>query len=228
VNGGFIALFVVGAIAVVAIQWWLKQKRRDELAAIAKTLGLSYSEEDTTGTLDLPFGLFSEGDGRGTENVLEGTWQGVPLREFDYWYYVTTTDAQGHTSRSYSRFSCAVSRLDAVAFPHISIARENLLTRFADAVGLDDIEFELGEFNDAFNVKCRDRRFANDLVDQRMMRWLLASDGGVAFEAVGGWILISTRRVPPSDIVPVLATLKGFREHVPRVVYDLYRSATGG
>jgi hypothetical protein len=227
-NGGLIALFVVAAIAAVAIQWWLKQKRRDELGAVAKRLGLRFSEEDTSDTLSLPFALFTAGDGRGTENLLEGTWEELPLREFDYWYYVESTDAQGHRTKSYKRFSCAVTEIADVAFPHLSIAQENLFTRLADGIGLDDIAFELAEFNDEFNVKSRDRKFANDLVDQRMMRWLLATEGNASFEVAGRWLLVAVRRVSPGEIVPLLATLKGFRDQLPRVVYDLYGpSATG-
>lgn len=30
------------------------------------------------------FALLRRGDGRGTENVLSGTWQGMGVREFDY------------------------------------------------------------------------------------------------------------------------------------------------
>ena len=71
-----------------------------------------------------------------------------------------------------------MTSLDGVSCPHLSIARENLFTRLADGIGLDDIAFELAEFNDAFTVKSRDRKFANDLVDQRMMRWLLATEDG--------------------------------------------------
>ena len=227
-TGGLIALFVVAAIAAVAIQWWLKQKRRDEIAAVANRLGLSFSEEDTSDALSLPFALFTAGDGRGTENLLEGTWEGISLREFDYWYYVESTDAQGHRSKSYQRFSCAVTELEGVAFPHLSVARENVFTRLADGIGLDDIAFELAEFNDAFNVKSRDRRFASDFVDQRMMRWLLGTDGGYSFETTGRWLLVAIRRVHPTELVSVLATLKAFRDQVPRVVLDLYGPAGSG
>ena len=227
-NGGFIAMFVVAAAAAIGIQWMLKQRRRDELTAVAKRLGLRYSEEDTSDALSLPFALFSAGDGRGTENLLDGTWEGIDLREFDYWYYTESTDAQGNRTRSYSRFSCAVTALDGVAFPHLSIARENLFTRLADGIGLDDIAFELAGFNEAFNVKSRDGKFANDLVDQRMMRWLLSIDGKYSYEVSGRWLLVAIRRVRPSELVSVLATLKAFRAQVPRVVYDLYGSSAAG
>lgn len=218
-------LFVlVAAIALAAagISYYLKQRRRQELARMAHQLGLEFSPQDVLGCLGLPFQLLTRGDGRGTENVLWGTWQDVPLRAFDYWYYEESTDAQGHRSRSYYRFSCAVTEIEAACSP-ITISRENLLTRLADAVGLDDLGFELEEFNRAFNVKGKDRRFAVAFIDQRMMRFLLGTDPGFGFEACGRWLLCYSKRRRPTELVPLLGTLKGFRDHVPRVVYDLYR-----
>ena len=226
-DAGFIVLAVLVAIGVAVASWWFAKRRREELALAAKRLGLTYSHEDTSDALALPFALFRKGDGRGTENLLQGTWDGLALREFDYWYYDESTDSNGNRTRSYSRFSCAVTSVDA-AFPHLSLARENFLTRIADSIGLDDIDYELPEFNEAFNVKAGDRKFANDFVDQRMIRWLLRQDRAFGFEASGSWLLAYSRRRAPAELVPLLATLKGFREQVPRVVYDLYGSTGSG
>lgn len=55
------------------------------------------------------------------------------------------------------------------------------------ASGLRDIEFESEEFNRAFTVKCDDRRFANALIDGRMMAWLLEDRSRWGFEMATGW-----------------------------------------
>ena len=214
---------LIGLIAIggVAISYYLKQQRIKALAQSAQRLGLSFSAADTVGCLGFPFALLQKGDGRGTENVMWGTWQGIPLTEFDYWYYEESTDSQGRRSRSYSRFSCAVTEIDA-ACSALSLARENLFTRLADHVGLHDIEFESDDFNHAFNVKAGDRKFANDLIDARMMTWLLTVDGRFSFEVAGRWVLASSRRLGATELGPLLETVRGFREHVPRVVYELY------
>ena len=222
-----IVLAVIGVAVAVGVSYYLKKKRREELAVVARQLGLAYSEEDPYGCLALPFGLLRRGDGRGVENVLSGTWQGIEVREFDYWFYDETTDSNGHRSRSYSHFSCAVAPVEAL-LSALSLGRENVFTRLADSVGLDDVQFELDEFNRAFNVKCKDRRFANDFVDQRMMRWLLQTDSAFAFETGGGWILVASRRRRPTELIPLLGTLSQFREQIPRVVYDLYGPGGSG
>ena len=222
-----IVVFVLGAVGGAAVSYWLKRKRREDLALMARQLGLGYTPEDLAGCLSLPFSLLQRGDGRGAENVLQGTWQDLPVREFDYWYYEESTDSKGNRTRTTYRFSCAVPEVD-LSMPALTVYRENLLTRLADHLAMHDIEFESDEFNRQFNVKGSDRRFANALLDARMLRWLLTVDGAFQFEVAGRWVLCFSKRRAPMELIPLLGTLKGFRDHVPRVVYDLYGPTTTG
>ena len=218
---GVFALVAIAAVAAAALSFYAKRRRQQELAMAARQYGLSFSPADTQGCLGLPFALFMRGEGRGTENVMWGTWKGMAVREFDYWYFEESRSTKGRRARTYQRFSCAVTEIDAACSP-LSIVRENLLTRLADAVALDDITFELDEFNRGFDVRSKDRRFANDFVDQRMMRFLLGSDPSFGFEASGRWLLCFSRRRRPLDLIPLLGTVRGFRDHVPSAVLDLY------
>jgi hypothetical protein len=223
-----IVILIVAALAGgVYLSWYLKKKRREALAAMAHQLGLQYSSDDTVGCLGFPFRLLTKGDGRGTENVMWGTWQGIPMTEFDYWYYEESTDSEGRTSKSYYRFSCAVTEIAAACSP-LTIDRENLLTRLADHMGMHDIEFELEAFNKAFNVKSHDRKFANDMIDARMMQWLMDVDGAFEFELSAKWVMAFSKKRAPSELVPLLGTAQQFLEHVPHVVYDLYPVAGSG
>jgi hypothetical protein len=223
-----IVVLIVAALAGgVYLSWYLKKKRREALAAMARQLGLQYSSDDTVGCLGFPFRLLTKGDGRGTENVMWGTWQGIPMTEFDYWYYDESTDSEGRTSKSYYRFSCAVTEIAAACSP-LTIDRENLLTRLADHMGMHDIEFELEAFNKAFNVKSHDRKFANDMIDARMMQWLIDVDGAFEFELSAKWVMAYSKKRAPSELVPLLGTAQQFLEHVPHVVYDLYPVSGSG
>lgn len=220
----FLAVLVVAGGA--ALSYYLKRKRRNELAAMARQLGLEFWPADPQNCLGLPFKLLTKGDGRGVENVMRGTWQDVALREFDYWYYEESSDSEGRRSRTYYRFSCAVAEIEAFCSP-LTAYRENLFTRLADHMALRDIELESDEFNRKFNVKCEDRRFANDFLDARMMQWLIGVDGDFQFEASGKWLLCFSKRRRPTELIPLLGTLKQFRERVPRVVYELYGPDAG-
>jgi hypothetical protein len=221
---GFILILVLGvtAVGLVAYLSYLSTKRRRlGFQAIARQLGMDYSLQDPFGLLGLPFALFQKGDGRGIENVLSGPWQGIETRAFDYWYYEESTDSNGHRSRSYYRFDCAIVPIQA-ACPALTIDHETFLTRLADALSFHDIEFEDETFNKAFNVRGSDRKFANDLVDARMMAWLLAHAGDLAFEVVGNRVLVAGPKIQSTEIVQVIGTAKAFVDEVPKVVFSLY------
>jgi hypothetical protein len=221
---GFILILVAGVTAVGLVGYlsYLSTKRRRlGFQTMARQLGLDYTLQDTFGLLGYPFALFQQGDGRGIENVVSGTWQGLDVRAFDYWYYEESTDSNGHRSRSYYRFDCAIVPLEA-SCPELSIGHENVFTRLAGALSFHDIEFEDERFNHAFNVRGTDRKFANDLVDARMMAWLLAHASDYGFEVVGNRVLVSGPKCSPAEVIEVIGTAKGFVDHVPGVVFSLY------
>jgi hypothetical protein len=220
-DGIWVVLLIGALVGAAWWSWYAKKKRRDDLAFVARQLGLRYAADDPFGILGEPFELLSRGDGQGVENVLWGAYHGLDVRAFDCWYYTESTDSNGHTSRSYSRFNGAIVPV-AAECSNLTIANENVLTALADHVGLRDIGFESEEFNRTFNVTSPDRKFANDLIDARMMAWLLAQAKGYAFEVVGGQVLVFRKRLGPAEVVSLLGTAKAFVDHVPTVVYSLY------
>jgi hypothetical protein len=214
-------LFIAVAGGIAYLSWYLKKKRQQELAFAAKQLGMQFALTDPFDTLAEPFDLLSNGDGRGVENVMWGAWQGIECRLFDYWYYEESTDSKGNRSRTYYRFSCVMSPVEA-ACSHLTLGRENFFTRMGDHLGFRDIELESEEFNRAFTVRSRDRKFAVDFCDARMMEWQLAHGEGYGFEVVGDRLLASCKRLGPTELIPLLGSMKGFRVQIPRVVYSLY------
>ncbi len=227
---GVVLFIVLGAGAVLAVAYftYLAKKRRQQgLALAARQLGLEFSLVDAFNTLGEPFQLFRKGDGRGVENIMWGTWQGMELHEFDYWYYEQTSNGKT-TSRTYYRFNCVMCPIQA-SCAHLKIDHENLFTRIADALSFHDIEFESEDFDRKYNVKSPDKKFAIDFVDARMIQWLMQHADGYAFEVVGNRIRCSHKRFEPTELIPLIGTAKGFLDHVPRAVYELYAepSATG-
>ena len=219
-----ILLFLVGLLVVAGLAYYAYQRkleRQRELRSVAHGQRLDFSIDDPFDTLGEPFSLLQRGDGRGVENVMWGFWQGLEIRAFDYWYYEESTDSDGHRSKSYYRFDCLITTIDALC-PRLQISEENLFTRLADALTFHDIEFESEEFNRRFTVKGRDERFATAFCDARMMDWLLRQGVGYAFEVAGDRLLCCRKPAAPAEMVHLLGTAKTFREQIPAVVSSLY------
>lgn len=103
-------LLIMAAIgAAAAYGFHRRQKRREALALFALQNGLEFSRADPFGLTSHPFRLFTLGDGRGCENVVWGSWRGVPVKAADYWYYEESTDSQGRSMKRYRRFSVAIA-----------------------------------------------------------------------------------------------------------------------
>ncbi len=227
--GGLIGLAVVAVFALVVFvvvrHFKEVRKRREDLALWAAQRGFEYSQKDPHNLVGLDFHLFTEGDGRGCENVLTGTWEGMSVRLADYWYYTENNDSRGHSSRSYERFSILLTTIDA-ALPHVRIGHENLLSRLIDKLGFDDIQFESEQFNRRFRVLADDRQFAYKLVDARMIEWLLNVGGSHCYEVNGQWVLVHSKRLPPNELTALLHAGKEFIEQVPRLVWADYGTGT--
>jgi hypothetical protein len=216
---GFIALGVFGA--VTWFQYRSRQKRRQELAAIAQSLGFQFSIADPERTTDLPFGLFEKGRRRGTENVMWGTHHDLPLKVFDYWYYEEQSDGRGGRTRQYYRFTCAIVTI-AASCPPLRIGHEGFFSRIGNAMGFKDVELEYDDFNRAYRVHCDDQKFAFSLLDGQMMEWLLQDSGFKAIEVVGPWVLVAASKLPTDQWLPLTSFAEAFNAHIPRVVFSTW------
>jgi hypothetical protein len=215
----FIVLAVVGG--VFYIQYRNRQARIRAVAALARSIGFSFSLDDTERLVDLPFGLFHRGDGRKVELVITGKHHDLPLRLFDYWYYDEATDSHGNRSRSYHRFTCALATIPA-ACPLLRIGHEGFFSKLGSKFGVHDVELEYDDFNQRFRVRCDDQKFAFSLLDGRMMEWLLGADGFESVEVVGPWILLAMRKLAPSDWGSLAQWIEQFHSHIPPVVFTTY------
>lgn len=217
--GGFIVLVA----AIFFITRHFKKKRRMAIAAIASQHQLSFTPHDP---YQLPvtydFKLFSMGEGRGAENVMTGQWKDRRVIEADYWYYTESSNGKGGRSRSYSYFQVAILPIGAY-LPPVQIKGENIFTRVADHIGLEDINFESEEFNRTFNVKSKDRQFAFKLVDARMMQWLLFVGKGYSLETSGSDLLVYRRRSKPHEIPQLLDVADQTIDRIPRLVWEDYK-----
>src|SRR5687767_7924500 len=182
-----LALYV-GGIALVTL--YRKFARRSAVERKARRLGLSFSRRDPFRVLDADFHPFLRfGKLPGTqrvENVVWGVRDGREVRAFDY----------RRPAEDEIRYSCAMVRIPD-GWPSLLVRRHGPLDAARNAAGLQQIEFELDEFNRRFEVHSDDRRLASAVIDQRMIGWLLESDPALGFQLQEGWLLAWMPQLPP-------------------------------
>lgn len=197
-----------------------RQARVRAVGALAPRVGFTFSDADVDHIVDMPFALFSKGDGRRVELVISGVHDGVPMRIFDYWYY-DESGGRGGRNRTYHRFTCALATIPA-ACPRLRLGHEDLLTRLGDHLGLGDVELEYDDFNRRFRVKCDDQKFAFSLLDGKMMQWLLGADHFDSVEVDGPWVLLVEPKLDPARWLDLGSWLDQFHRQIPPVVYSTY------
>lgn len=172
--GGIIVLVVVVMIVVIIAQAQAAKKRREGMAQLAAKLGLRFSQAKDR---DLPrrykfIDRLSQGSNRYALNVLFGDYRGHDILAFDYHYETKSTNSKGQTSTHHHYFSFFMLTLPR-SFPELTIAKEGVFSKIAQAVGYDDIDFESHEFSRNYCVRCRDKKLAYDICNPQMIDYLL-------------------------------------------------------
>jgi hypothetical protein len=213
---GFAVLVVVGVIfASIAAK-----KRREAFANLAARLGLSYSAEHDRELAERFEFLdrLAQGSNRYAYNILSGQFQGRRITTFDYHYETHSTDSKGHRQTHHHHFSFFILLLER-AFPELTIAREGVFSKIAQAFGYDDIDFESHEFSRKFCVRSRDKKFAYDVCHARMIEYLLANDDlHIEIEDTALGIGFSTC-LNPERIEPNLHRLVQLRALMPNYLF---------
>jgi hypothetical protein len=198
--------------------WYKVRPRRALHRAEAGSLNLASAPGDALGMFGRSFALLDHAaSAKDIENTSWGTWRGLDVVVFDYWF-ARSGDLQRD---DYEYFTCASTPVPQ-AWPDLAIVPHRLASRLASSVGLPGVEFELERFNRSFEVRSSDRRFASALIDASMMEWLLALPTGTGFEILGGTLLAQTPRSPDRDVAWALETMATFKDRIPPVVASLF------
>ena len=169
---GILLLVLLGG----ALLWALsigERKRREELEAVARRLGLDFDPR-VDRTIHRAFGhsIFKSGRSRKATNNFSGTMtiRGYPVevRMADYQY-----ETGGGKSHQTHRLSFACFLLPFIGTPDLLIRKEGLGDKVLGGLGFDDIDFESEEFSRRFWVTSSDKRYAYDVVHPGMMDFLL-------------------------------------------------------
>jgi hypothetical protein len=205
---------VAGLLAYTVHRYQEHQKAR--LRAIAARHGLEV-DVDRKKPPPLDFDLFDRGSGK---RVSAHMWRtGEPDSVFQYQY----TEKQGENSRTY-RFTAALVEVPFTA-PHLVISTEDWWSRVKRVVGMRDIEVESPDFNERYQVRCRDDRFAITLLDPAMIGWMLSPESGrgaVTFEFGGRWMLCHCDPLDPEQLPGMLTWAQSARGRLPAVLAEMY------
>jgi len=209
---GFIALIVVlGVFGYVSAR-----KRREAMATLAARLGLSF-EPNKNWDIARRYCFLDKlraGSNRYAFNILSGNYQGHDVTIFDYHY---RTGSGKNTQHHYISFF--ILHLLA-SFPELVIGPEGIFSKMAQALGYDDIDFESYEFSRKFCVRSRDKKFAYDVCNARMIEYLL-SNTDLTIEIEGEALAVSFgSRLAPEQIEPNLNRLITVRSILPEYLFS--------
>lgn len=172
-------LIIVGVAAYLA--WLQEKKRREAMHALARELGWYFSPfKDRSHDREYAhFEIFRRGHSRAAYNTLTGHVE-IKGRQYaakmgDFKYKVTSGSGKSRRTTTY-RFSYLIVHLPFVGVPDLLIRREGMFDKLKHFLGLGALTFESAEFSRRFHVQCADRKFAYDVIDPRMMEFLLRSN----------------------------------------------------
>lgn len=211
-----IAVIAVLFLAVVIYGMLAAAKRRKALRQWAGSRGLSYRYAKDKG-FDGNFPDFKQlhrGHSRYANNVMTGPWQGMGVFCFDYHY--RTGSGKNDTTHNLS----GVIIRSPVPLKPLLIRPEGFFDRVAEFFGMDDIDFESAEFSKKFYVKSPDKRWAYDVIHQRMMEYLLA---GPSLNVVFGSMHVMTwngRIFTPEHFGIALDHLAGILTRLPEYLVE--------
>jgi hypothetical protein len=221
---GFEILFfilIVAAVIVGAIfSHRAAKKRQQDLMELAARLGLSFTPERSQ-QVALRYAFLDrlgKGSNRYAFNVLSGTHHAERVAAFDYHYETHSTDSKGRRQTHHHYLSCCVLDLP-IDCPELLVGRESFLSKIAQALGYDDIDFESAEFSRTFCVRSKDRRFAYDICNPQMMEYLLANrDLNLEIENTT-LALLFVGRLDPSEYERNLDRLIQIRSLIPDYLF---------
>jgi len=214
---GVIALIIVGAI----IGHLQAKKRREAMGVLATRLGLRFDpgkSRDMASRFTF-LNKLRQGSNRYTFNILSGNYRDHDVTAFDYHYETHSTDSKGRRQTHHHYFSFFILRLPA-SFGELTIGPEGFFSKIAQAVGYDDIDFESHEFSRKFCVRSRDKKFAYDVCNARMIEYLLANPDLMIEIELDSLAVAFKRRLSPEQIEPNLQRLIQIRSLLPDYLFS--------
>jgi hypothetical protein len=223
---GVMALMVAGFVVALVMAAHRERDRLDALALWTHAEGWSPPVDDDRWADAFTGAPFGQGDDRQARDVCTRSVAGRRQVAFSYRYTtyetVTRTDADGatHTER---RRTDHPYRVVAVELPAplgpLQIVREGPGQRLLTALGAQDVEIELADFNERYRVTARDEKHAVDLLNPRTVARLMTYPDAT-LRLQDGWALSwDVGALEPAFVDERLRLLQDVVAGVPRFVW---------
>ena len=213
--GSFFIVVVIAVVFVAIVYGYLaSEKRRKELCAWAISRGLTFSSTKDRGMANrfTEFKCLHQGHSRYAYNIMRGNWRGQGVLLFDY-HYATGSGK----NRSDHHFSAAIATAPYLLQP-LMIRPEGLFDKITEFFGWDDIDFESAEFSRKFYVTSPDRKWAYDVIHQRMMDYLLASERYTVQFDFHSIIATRSKQFSPREFEAAAEFTHGILQRMPEYV----------
>lgn len=212
-----VAALIIAGVIYSSIQ---ARKRREALDRLANKLGFRFQASRDH---DLPdrfrfLEKLDQGSNRYAFNLLWGELDGERVDVFDYHYETYSTDTKGRRTTNHHYFSFFILMLPR-PLPELTIGPEGFLSKFAQSLGYDDIDFESHEFSRQFCVRSQDKKFAYDFCNSSMIEYLLANRD-ISLEVENHALAIGfSSRLAVGEIEYNLGRLREIRQRLPEYLF---------
>ena len=214
--------FMVGAV-VYAVR--SSRRRRESIASIVTTNGLSYVGEDESLVDAFVGDPFGKGSRRRARDVVAGNRAGSPFQSFAYSYETESQDANGSTSQTTHSFQVTWIPL-AAHFPHVRITPDVGWLRALGSLAGHDLNTESAEFNGRWRVRAHDERMAHAILTGPMIERLMRDDVRERAVVFQGARLMSF--APKASDLTELPTVVGMLRDVAALVPPFVVADLGG
>ncbi|MBT3198836.1 MAG: DUF3137 domain-containing protein [Phycisphaerales bacterium] len=168
-----IILIVIVIAGFIAFSIYTAAKRRKELHEWAHSHGLHFNpgKSHDMDSRYVEFKCLNKGRNRYAYNIITGLLNQRQITAFDYRY--TTGSGKNRKTHHLS----AIIVVAPIPLEPLFIRREGFFDKVTEFFGADDIDFESAEFSRKFFVKSTNKKWAYDIIHQRMMEYLLNAPG---------------------------------------------------
>jgi len=135
------------------------------------------------------------------------------MQVFDY-HYQTGSGKDTH----HHYFSFFIMTIE-ISCPELTITKEHIFSKIGQALGFDDIDFESHEFSRQFCVRSKDKKFAYDVCNAKMIDYLLGNkDMNIEIER-NTMALTCRRKLKANEIEYNMARLIQVRSMMPGYLF---------